>query len=349
MKDEIVIGSGIKKYYSIKTSLTRTAIVKAVDGINIKIHAGDVHCIVGESGSGKSTLGRIITGLEELTDGELWFEGEKISNIMRKRDKLKWFRRNVQIVFQDTYSSLNPRKKIGEIITKPFKIHKIRWRKEDILNLLKDVGLEPPEEFINRYPHQISGGQRQRVAIARAIALKPKLIVLDEPTSALDVTVKIHILNLLKRLRERYSLTYLLISHEMSLVKSIGTRVSVMYFGKIMEEGVIEDIFEKPIHPYTVGLLNSIPVPNPRLFKRRKLFSIEGEVPSFINPPSGCRFHPRCPLAGEQCMNKESELVEINRGHYVACPVSFEKFKEMRDINKLRRYIIKKYEEKIGL
>jgi len=317
----------VKKYYPVKTSLFKTAFVRAVDGISLKVCEGEVHCIVGESGSGKSTFGRLVAGLEEPTSGTLRFMNRDVIEILRGKNKkdLMWFRRNVQIVFQDPYSSLNPRKRIREILARPFKIHGVAYDESALHELLESVGLVPPREFLDRYPHQLSGGQRQRVAIARAIALRPKLVVLDEPTSALDVTVKAQILNLLSELRERESLTYILISHELPIVRSVCDSVTVMYFGRVVEQGSSRTVFERPLHPYTIGLLNSIPLPSPQA-KAIELAVMEGEPPSPLSPPPGCRFHTRCPIAREDCKVEEPPLIEVNGGHLLACPVSVREY-----------------------
>lgn len=343
MKNKLVEGVNVKKYYDVKVSITKRVLIRAVDDIDITVLHGSVHCIVGESGSGKSTLGRLISGLEDPTSGIIKFDDWNIMDVRKDKKKYKQLRRNIQVVFQDPYLSLNPRKRISQILSKPFKIHDISYTKETLYRLLEDVGLTPPQDFIDRYPHQLSGGQRQRVCIARALALRPKLIVLDEPTSALDVTIKAQIIDLLNSLKKEYNLTYILITHEMPLLKNIGTYISVMYYGKIVEEGTLKDIFESSIHPYTIGLLNSIPMPNPSLYKTNEIFSIEGEVPSPINPPSGCRFHTRCPIAREECKTKEPKLERVEDNHKVACHIAFNLIDKFRDVDKVRNYIIKSW------
>ena len=343
MCSSLVEGVNIRKYYSVKVTVAKRVSVKAVDGVNIKVVPKSVHCIVGESGSGKSTLGRVIAGLEEPTSGIIKFLGTNIEDLKRSKERYKWLRKNIQVVFQDPYLSLNPRKRIKQILSKPFKVHNIPYNERTLLDLLEEVGLTPPEDFIDRYPHQLSGGQRQRVCIARAIALKPKLIILDEPTSALDVTIKAQIIDLLNKLKEDYELTYILITHEMPLLKSIGTYISVMYYGKIVEEGALTDIFSCPLHPYTVGLLNSIPIPNPSIYQSGDLFSIEGEVPSQFNPPSGCRFHLRCPLARNICAKEEPPLITAIDRHKVACHVALELLDKIKDPENIKNYIIKKW------
>jgi len=320
----------VRKYYPIKTSLFRKAFVRAVDGVSLDVCEGEVHCVVGESGSGKSTLGRLIAGLEEPTEGIIKFMDKNVNDVLKSKVKHErlWLRRNIQVVFQDPYSSLNPRKRVRDILAKPFKVHGIPYDDHVLSELLRDVGLTPPQEYLERYPHQLSGGQRQRIAIARAIALKPKLIILDEPISALDVTVKAQILNLLKDLHIREKLTYILISHELPVIRSLCNNVTVMYFGKIMEQGSSECIFNSPMHPYTIGLLNSIPAPDPHEARLRDLIVIRGEPPSPIKPLGGCRFHTRCPIATEWCRESEPQLVRVSKNHVVACPVAMEKFGE---------------------
>ncbi len=319
MNEPAIYAENVKKYYTVKLSFTRRAELKAVDGVSLVVEEGESHCIVGESGSGKTTISKLILGLEMPTEGTLKFFGEDLTEILRDRSKLKRFRRSIQAVFQDPYSSLNPRKNVREVLEKPFKVHKIAHDLSTITGLLTDVGLEPPEEFLERYVHQISGGQRQRVCIARALALKPKIVILDEPTAALDVTVKAQILNLMLELKRKYRLTYVIISHELPLLRGIADRVTVMYAGKVIEQGPAEIIFNEPKHPYTIGLLESIPPPDPRAAKGKSLPTMEGEPPSPVNPPRGCRFHTRCPLAQDVCSVEEPQLTELSKDHFAAC------------------------------
>ena len=273
--------------------------------------------LVGESGSGKTTFGRLVLRLIEPTAGRIFFEGRDVTRLKGK--ELKEFRRNAQMVFQDPYGSLNPRMTVYSIILEALNVHGIRVGdpKEYIVRLLYEVGLN--ESHLYRYPHEFSGGQRQRIAIARVLALRPKFIVLDEPTSALDVSVQAQILNMLKELQRKYSLTYLFISHDLGVVRYMSDYIAVMYLGKIVELGPAEEVFEKPLHPYTKMLLASIPVPDPELARRKPRVVVRGEPPSPINPPPGCRFHPRCPEAMDRCRREEPRLEEVEKGHFVAC------------------------------
>lgn len=319
MKQAIFSIQNLKKYYLVKIGLLKKAYIKAVDGINLVIKEGETYCIVGESGSGKTTVTKILLGLEQPTEGKIEFLGKDLTSILSNYGSMRDFRKNVQAVFQDPFSSLNPRKTVKEILEKPFKVHNTKIETNTIERLLEEVGLTPPKEFLNRYSHQLSGGQRQRVCIARALALKPKVVILDEPTAALDVTIKAQILNLLIDLKEKYNLTYIIISHELPLLKSIADKISVMYAGKIVEEGPSEKIFNDAKHPYTLGLLESIPPPDPKSAKTKTLPTLEGEPPSPVNPPKGCRFHPRCPYKFELCDKIEPEKIEIHTEHYVLC------------------------------
>ncbi|MEM2179543.1 MAG: ABC transporter ATP-binding protein [Nitrososphaeria archaeon] len=319
MSQPIFSIQNLKKYYLVKTGLFKKAFIKAVDGVNFLIREGETYCIVGESGSGKTTVTKMLLGLEQPTEGKIEFLGKDLTKILSSGESVKDFRKNVQAVFQDPFSSLNPRKTVKEILEKPFKVHNTKIETNTIERLLEEVGLIPPKEFLNRYPHQLSGGQRQRVCIARALALKPKVVILDEPTAALDVTIKAQILNLLIDLKEKYNLTYIIISHELPLLKSIADKISVMYAGKVVEEGPAKRIFNEPKHPYTLGLLESIPPPDPKSAKTKTLPTLEGEPPSPVNPPKGCRFHPRCQYKFELCDKIEPEKVEIYSEHYVLC------------------------------
>jgi len=319
MRQPIFSLKNLKKYYPVKLGLFKKAYVKAVDGIDLLIGEGETYCVVGESGSGKTTVTKMLLGLEQPTSGRIEFLGRHLPEILSEKGSAKDFRKNVQAVFQDPFSSLNPRKTVRDILGKPFKVHDIKVGENEISRLLEEVGLTPPKEFLTRYPHQLSGGQRQRVCIARALALKPKTVILDEPTAALDVTIKAQILNLLIDLKERYNLTYIIISHELPLLKSIADKISVMYAGKVVEEGPADRIFDEPKHPYTFGLLESIPPPDPRSAKSKTLPTLEGEPPSPVNPPKGCRFHPRCPYRFDLCDKVEPEAVQVAREHYVSC------------------------------
>ncbi|HHI01604.1 MAG TPA: ABC transporter ATP-binding protein [Thermococcus litoralis] len=309
----------LKKYFPIKGLFFTKGYVKAVDDISFEIYKGETFGLVGESGCGKTTTGRTILRLIEPTSGEVIFKGKNVMEL--KGDELKQFRREAQIMFQDPYSSLNPRQTVFEIIMEPVRFHGIHVDdpEEFVIKLLESVGLN--EMHLYRYPHEFSGGQRQRIALARLLALRPEFIVLDEPTSALDVSVQANILNTLKDLQQEFGFTYLFISHDLGVVKYMSHRMGVMYLGKLVEIGPADRIFENPLHPYTQFLLSAIPVPDPKLARelKAKRQKITGEPPSPINPPSGCRFHPRCPYAKDICNKEEPPLVEVEQDHYVAC------------------------------
>jgi len=292
--------------------------VKAVDDVSFDIHEGETLGLVGESGCGKSTTGRAILQLYKPTAGAVEFRGRDLVKL--KSGDMRRMRRELQMIFQDPYASLNPRMTVGSIIGEPLEIHNLakgREKTERVQELLRTVGLNP--YFANRYPHEFSGGQRQRIGIARALAVDPKFIVCDEPISALDVSIQAQIINLLEELQERLGLTYLFIAHDLAVVRHISDRVAVMYVGKIVEITDRNTIFEDPLHPYTRALLSSIPIPDPVLEKRRTRMILVGDVPSPVNPPTGCRFNPRCPYAEDNCRTDEPPLAEVRPGQFVAC------------------------------
>ena len=297
------------------------AVVRAVDGVSFEIRRGETLGLVGESGSGKSTLGRVITALHPASGGSVLFEGKDVTRL--RGGKLRQIRRQLQIIFQDPFASLDPRMTVGEIIAEPldnYGLARGRQRQLRIQELLRVVGLNP--NFTNRYPHEFSGGQRQRIGIAKALALNPSLIVCDEPVSALDVSIQAQIINLLQDLQREFNLTYLFIAHDLAVVRHISSRIAVMYLGKIVEIADRVDIYDRPQHPYTSALLSSIPVPDPRREAKREPIPLKGEIPSPVNPPSGCRFHTRCPIARAPgvCSEIEPPLVAHGRaGQVAAC------------------------------
>jgi oligopeptide transport system ATP-binding protein len=307
----------LKKYYPIKKGIIPRTVghVKAVDGLSFQLFPGETLSLVGESGCGKSTTGMAIVKLDPPTDGKVFLEGKDLSNVSGA--ELRKTRTNMQMIFQDPYSSLNPRKRIGDLLAEPLLAHKLANKNEvdrKVNEILEIVGLTKLHR--SRYPHEFSGGQRQRIGIARALMLNPKLIICDEPVSALDVSIQAQVLNLLKDLQNEFQLTYLFIAHGLGAVKYISDRIAVMYLGKIVELGKTEDIFKNPKHPYTQGLLSTYPIPNPHLRNRERII-IEGDIPSPANPPKGCSFHTRCPYAEEICRVQSPELTGLH--HQAAC------------------------------
>jgi oligopeptide/dipeptide ABC transporter ATP-binding protein len=311
MSDTLISVRGLVKHFPVEGS---DDVVRAVDGVSFDILAGETLGLVGESGCGKSTVGRCLLRLIEPTAGQVIFEGQDVLSLDKKR--MRQLRREMQIIFQDPYASLNPRMKIGDIIAEPLVIHNQGTkseRRDRVASLLRRVGLD----YMNRYAHEFSGGQRQRIGVARTLALNPKLIVADEPVSALDVSVQAQVVNLLQELQEEFKLTYLFISHGLAVVEHISTRVAVMYLGRIVEIADAAELYARPLHPYTQALLSAIPIPDPK--QKRKRIILQGDVPTPINPPSGCRFRTRCPLAIEECAHVDPELREVSPGHHVAC------------------------------
>jgi len=313
LQDELVRVRGLVKNFPVEGS---DDVVRAIDGVSFEIVRSETLGLVGESGCGKSTAGRCLLRLIEPTKGQITFDGRDVLS-MGKRE-LRELRRAMQIVFQDTVASLNPRMKVGDIVGEPLVIHTIgtkKERRERVAGLLSKVGLDP--DYMDRYPHEFSGGQRQRIGVARTLALNPKLIVADEPVSALDVSVQAQVVNLLQDLQKEFGLTYLFISHGLAVVEHISTRVAVMYLGRIVEVASAAELYARPLHPYTQALLSAIPVPDPK--RKRERIVLQGDVPTPINPPSGCRFRTRCPIAIDECARIDPELREVSPVHTVAC------------------------------
>jgi oligopeptide transport system ATP-binding protein len=320
--DVLLQAEHVTKYFPIRSGILvqrQIAQVHAVDDVSFELRAGETLGLVGESGCGKSTLARCVARLHDLTSGTVVFEGTDISTLSRRQ--LRPVRRDLQMVFQDPYASLNPRKRVGQIIADPLHIHRAGSRdqvRHRVAELLELVGLSP--EHVNRYPHEFSGGQRQRIGVARALALKPKLVIADEPVSALDVSIRAQVINLLDDLQDELGLTYIIIAHDLGVVRHVSDRIAVMYLGKIVEISPAEELYERPVHPYTEALLSAVPIPDPDLSESRQRIVLEGDVPSPISPPTGCRFHPRCRYATEICTTTEPPLIRHGSpGHVAAC------------------------------
>ena len=324
MNDNLVEVRGLKKWFPVQTSFVETILarridyVRAVDGISFDIRRGEVFGLAGESGSGKTTTGRLILRLVEPTEGGIRFKGKDIVSLSSKQ--MRELRRQMQIIFQDPYASLNPRMKTGDGIGHALEIHGIARgaaKRQTVINLMEKVGLTPAATLYEKYPHQLSGGQRQRAVIARALIMTPELVVADEPIAMADVSVRALLLELMIRLKEELELTYLYITHDLATAKYICDRIAIMYLGKIVEVGPLWEIYSTPLHPYTEALLSSVPVPDPRALRKKVL--PKGEIPNPINPPSGCRFHPRCPYAMEICGQEEPSLLPAGEERLVAC------------------------------
>lgn len=318
MSEALLTVTDLKKHFPIRRGITRSVsgFVRAVDGISLQVAAGETVGVVGESGCGKSTLGRSILRLIEPTSGEVVFDGQNVRKL--SRSGMRQMRRKMQIVFQDPYASLNPRYTIRQTLTEPLEIHGLydtKERAERVRSILERVGLDP--SYAGRFPHEFSGGQRQRIGIARALILNPQLMVLDEPVAALDVSVQSQVINLLEDIQEEFHLAYIFVAHDLSVVRHISDRVLVMYLGHMAEEAAADELFRNPAHPYTKALLSAVPIPNP--LARRERTILQGDLPSPSNPPSGCVFHTRCPIAQDVCRQAVPEWREIGPGHRVAC------------------------------
>jgi len=321
--DHILEVNGLKKHFPISAGIVfqrQVGAVRAVDGVSFNVIRGETLGLVGESGCGKSTTGRTILQLYRPTDGSVKFEGQELSTM--SGNELRQMRKQMQIIFQDPFASLNPRMTVGSIVSEPLQIHNMypnkKERQQYVEQLMERVGLNP--YFINRYPHEFSGGQRQRIGIARALALQPSFIVADEPISALDVSIQAQVVNLMEELQEEMGLTYLFIAHDLSMVRHICDRVAVMYLGKIVELGPVDEVYDNPQHPYTQALLSAVPVPDPKVEENRQRIIIAGDLPSPANPPTGCNFNTRCPVAFDLCYQEpDPPLIEVRPNHYAAC------------------------------
>ena len=324
MKEKILSIQGLKKYFPVQRTFIENLVkreaqyIRAVDDVTFDIDRGEVFGLAGESGSGKTTIGRLVLRLTEPTAGKILFNGTDLTSL--QGEEFRRFRRKMQVIFQDPYASLNPRMKIGEAIGHPLEIHNIaknREEKDKVLAMMERVGLSPASTLYDKYPHQLSGGQRQRVAIARALILQPEFVVADEPIAMVDVSMRAMILELMMELKKEFGLTYLFITHDLATAKYVCNRIAIMYLGKIVESGPLQEVFLNPRHPYTEALLSAVPIPDPKA-DRKKLIP-KGEIPNPINPPAGCRFHPRCPHAQAICSQDEPQLQETEKDHYVAC------------------------------
>ncbi|MEM1539950.1 MAG: ATP-binding cassette domain-containing protein [Candidatus Bathyarchaeia archaeon] len=324
-QDKVIEVTELRKWFPVRKGFLKTLLsrkesfVKAVDGIDFDVEQKEIFGLVGESGSGKTTTGRLVVKMIEPTSGKIFFKGRDITDL--SKNQMKQIRRKLQMVFQDPYESLNPRKTVMDIVAEGLRIQKIadgeKEVEERVVKALEDVKLVPPEEFLFRYPHELSGGQRQRVAIARTFVVNPEFVVLDEPVSMLDVSIRAEILNLIIELIEKFNVSILFITHDLAIARHMCNRIAVMYLGKIVEIGSAEDIVYEPMHPYTAALISAVPVPDPK--SRRTKLTIKGEIPSPIDPPPGCRFYTRCPAVEEICKKEEPKLINVKKKHYVAC------------------------------
>ncbi|BAQ10028.1 oligopeptide/dipeptide ABC transporter ATPase [Bacillus sp. OxB-1] len=314
---ELVRVENLSKHFSLGSTFLskKKQIIRAVDNLSFSIQKGETFGVVGESGCGKSTTGRLLLRLMEATAGSIYFEGEDLTSFTKEQLRTK--RKDFQMIFQDPYASLNPRMTVEELISEPLVTYRVPNRKKRVLELIDAVGIS--KDYLTRYPHEFSGGQRQRIGIARSLALNPKFIIADEPVAALDVSIQAQIINLMKDLQDEYKLTYLFIAHDLSVVEYISDRIAVMYLGSIVELAASETLYEKPLHPYTQALISAIPVPDPTV--KRKNIRLSGDIPSPMNPPVGCKFHTRCPLAKDICKQAVPRLKEVEPDHFVACHV----------------------------